>query len=92
MRPGYQPQGSDGQRGNPPNAGSGGFRPTAVALPAARTLPDLFGAAVERWIEGTIRGGPLEPHLLDLREAAPELYEALVAEMIRLPEDENPDG
>lgn len=41
-------------------------------------LADAFGAAVERWIEGTIRGGPLEPHLLDLREALPEFYRELL--------------
>jgi hypothetical protein len=54
----------------------------------ARTLPDAFGAAVERWIEGTIRGGPLEPHLLDLREATPRLYAELAAELFGLRSDD----
>jgi hypothetical protein len=41
-------------------------------------LPDAFGAAVEKWIEGHVRAGPLEAHLIDLREALPHLYDALV--------------
>jgi len=53
----------------------------------AVTLPDAFGAAVERWIEGTLRGTPLEPYLLDLREATPQLYAELVAELFGPRED-----
>jgi hypothetical protein len=59
-----------------------------ATLPAPITLPDAFGAAVERWIETKIRGGPLEPHLLELREATPLLYAELVAELFGLRADE----
>jgi hypothetical protein len=51
-------------------------------------LLDAFGAAVERWIEGTVRGGPLEPHLLDLREALPQLYRELAVSVFDPPADE----
>jgi hypothetical protein len=60
-----------------------------IPLPAPRTLPDAFGAAVEHWIEKTVRGGPLEPHILDLRVAAPRLYAELVAELFGLRSDED---
>jgi hypothetical protein len=55
---------------------------------AQRALPDAFGAAVEAWIESTIRGGPLEPHILDLREATPQLYAELAAELFGPQQDE----
>lgn len=38
-----------------------------------RSLPDLFSASVEAWL-AALAGGPLEAHLLDLREATPRLY------------------
>jgi hypothetical protein len=49
-----------------------------IAAPVI-ALPDAFSAAAERWIEAHIRGGPIEPHLIDLREALPQLYAGLVA-------------
>lgn len=51
------------------------------------TLPDAFGAAVERWIDRHVRGGPIEPLLLDLRDALPHLYDELV-ETLFAPMDE----
>lgn len=49
-----------------------------IAAPVI-ALPDAFSAAAERWIDGHIRGGPIEPHLIELREALPQLYAAFVA-------------
>lgn len=60
----------------------------AAKLPSPRTLPDAFSAAIERWIEEDIRGTPLDPYLLELREATPRLYARLVAELMGPPDED----
>lgn len=67
-----------------------GFLPHHRPAAPVRDMPDVWGAAVERWIEAHVRGGPLEPVLLDVRNALPHLYEAFAAELVRTDDADTP--
>lgn len=52
-----------------------------IPAPDAKAMPDVWSAAVEKWIETEVIGTDLETMIPDLRHHLPSLYFILIEKM-----------